>query len=140
MRVAPRLSLEQMVLVDNPIIVPWLPMVDRNTTIGGVSHFERYNCAANTQERGPERIYRFNVQHAGTFVAQVRDHRGVDVDLHLLSGLGGLKTVWLQPASVVPMKICLSQTFNPECIGLLLTHGLAPMVAHYRVNTLCNSM
>ena len=70
-----------------PIVVPWLPMVDRNTTVGGASEFDRYGCAPDTNERGPERVYQFTVNVGGTFVARVRDGQGVDVDLHLLSAL-----------------------------------------------------
>ena len=72
---------------DAPIISPFFPFRDQHTTRDGDRRFQRYNCAPDTPENGPERIYQFTLETPADFFARVRDGNGVDVDLHLLRHL-----------------------------------------------------
>ena len=69
-----------------PIIATYSPFVDRNTTDGAVQDlYDRYDCAADRREYGPEVVYQFVMPADGYFRAEVLDPNGVDIDLHLLS-------------------------------------------------------
>lgn len=71
---------------DDPIEPPSWPMVDVGTTLGApTDDWDRYDCAPDTLETGPEVLYRFTVTEPGDFRAELRELGGSDVDLHLLS-------------------------------------------------------
>ncbi|MEC7948735.1 MAG: phosphodiester glycosidase family protein [Myxococcota bacterium] len=60
-------------------------MVDAGTTLGAsTDRWDRYDCAPDTLETGPEVLYRFIADRPGDFRAEVRELDGSDVDLHLL--------------------------------------------------------
>lgn len=67
-----------------PVEVPYLPFVDDHTTIGGSDVVNSYDCSSSTGENGPEVVYAFSSEHAGTFRAELTNPEGVDIDLHLL--------------------------------------------------------
>ena len=70
----------------DPIEPPSWPMVDVGTTLGAPTDaWDRYDCAPDTLETGPEILYRFTVTEPGDFRAELRELGGSDVDLHLLS-------------------------------------------------------
>ena len=72
----------------NPIVVTDLPYTDaRDTTDADSDVFDSYGCAPNTDESGPEFVYRLSLPGSGTLTAAVSDGSGVDIDLHLLSSL-----------------------------------------------------
>ncbi|MFH1463021.1 MAG: hypothetical protein ABIO70_01415 [Pseudomonadota bacterium] len=48
--------------------------------------FDRYSCAPDTDESGPEQIYHFEVATAGTLDLRVTCDNTVDVDIHVLDG------------------------------------------------------
>jgi outer membrane biosynthesis protein TonB len=60
---------------------------EADTRSGGVRRAERYSCAPELGEAGPEHWYRVELPEAGTLVAQIPEDRedGIDVDLHLLT-------------------------------------------------------
>lgn len=69
----------------DPIEPPSWPMVDVGTTEGAPTDvWDRYDCAPDTLETGPEVLYRFTVTEPGHFRAELRELNGSDVDLHLL--------------------------------------------------------
>ena len=78
----------------DPIEPPSWPMVDAGTTAGAPTDvWDRYDCAPDTLETGPEVLYRFTVAEPGHFRAELQELGGSDVDLHLLqapSVSGGL--------------------------------------------------
>jgi hypothetical protein len=70
----------------DPIVVERFPFVTGDSTATSTSDaLQRYDCASGTDESGPERVYRFDVDAAGELVAEVAEADGVDVDLHLLA-------------------------------------------------------
>jgi hypothetical protein len=72
--------------VSNPIQILSFPYETFDATAGtGSDQIDSYACSPTTDESGPERVYRFNVQSEGTLTATVTDDSGTDVDLHLLS-------------------------------------------------------
>lgn len=70
---------------DGVICVDSLPYTDTNTTSGGAASLDGYSCAPDTDESGPERVYRVDVAEAGLLVASLDELVvGVDVDVHIL--------------------------------------------------------
>ncbi len=56
-----------------------------DTTTGGTRSFDAYSCRPETNESGPERLYRLDLPHAGFLAIEVTDEgAGADVDVHLL--------------------------------------------------------
>ena len=52
------------------------------------SDFDTYSCASNTDESGPEIVYRFTLPQDGFLALELSDmETGADVDIHLLSAL-----------------------------------------------------
>lgn len=51
------------------------------------NYFNRYGCRSELAEYGREQVYVFSTCAPGTLRAEVTDGAGVDIDLHLLSGL-----------------------------------------------------
>lgn len=71
-----------------PIVVSSFPYTDsRNTKQSTRRTFNRYNCAPNTDESGPEYIYVFAISEPGTLIAAVTCDAPTDIDIHLLSRL-----------------------------------------------------
>lgn len=71
---------------DDPIAVSrWPFVVSGDTATSRSDSLDRYGCAPNTDESGPELVYRFDLEAAGSFVAELAESSGVDVDLHLLA-------------------------------------------------------
>lgn len=61
---------------------------DNDTSVSTTSVFDSYSCAPNTDESGPEIIYRIVVPEAGFISAALPDDiPDVDIDLHLLASL-----------------------------------------------------
>lgn len=72
--------------VDNPVEIAAFPYEDTRWTAGAASDaFDAYGCAPDTDESGPEVLYRFSAATAGTLQAVVSDASGVDVDVHVLA-------------------------------------------------------
>jgi len=68
-----------------------LPFVwDGDTTSAAHDRWDRYACAPDTDESGPEEAFTFTIDRLGILRARVDDAAGdgVDVDLHLLAGDG----------------------------------------------------
>lgn len=64
------------------------PFHDDNDTSDGTRMFDHYSCAPNTNESGPEVIYRVVLPEPGFLSAAVPDDvPGVDIDLHILGSL-----------------------------------------------------
>ncbi len=64
------------------------PFTDlRDTTLTGDASFAAYACAPDTDESGPEIVYRVTVPQAGFLSAAVYADDGVDIDVHILSAL-----------------------------------------------------
>ncbi|MFO0616829.1 MAG: hypothetical protein U0414_29815 [Polyangiaceae bacterium] len=63
------------------------PFTDDRDTSTGVSKIDAYDCAADTNESGPEIYYRVDVPTDGFLSVAVYDGAGVDVDVHILSDL-----------------------------------------------------
>ena len=73
--------------IGEPIEIEQFPYSDLRWTAGAASdQLDRYSCAPDTDESGPEMLYTFSVAEAGTLRLTVSDDDGVDVDLHLLTG------------------------------------------------------
>ncbi len=73
--------------VSNPIVISGFPYETFDATAGvGSDQFDSYACASNTDESGPERIYRMDLDGPGTLSVTVTDDADTDVDIHLLSG------------------------------------------------------
>lgn len=75
---------------EDPIRIPSLPFVDLRSTADSPSDsIDNYGgaCDATTDERGPERFYRLEVEAQVTVRAMLFDRGGVNVDLHVLNGL-----------------------------------------------------
>ncbi|MCP4805724.1 MAG: murein L,D-transpeptidase catalytic domain family protein [Proteobacteria bacterium] len=61
------------------------PAADANTTVGGSRDFDGYSCASDTDESGPEVVYRLTLDEPGFLSLDLRDmDSGADVDVHLL--------------------------------------------------------
>ena len=60
---------------------------ERDTTFATERSLQRYSCAPNTDESGPEWIYRVAIQETGILSVRVRDGAFTDIDIHLLTAL-----------------------------------------------------
>lgn len=70
------------------LCVDRFPYTNTNdTTTSPRSTFDRYDCAASSDESGNEVIYRVEVPASGFLSAAVFEGAGVDVDVHILSAL-----------------------------------------------------
>ena len=71
---------------DDPIRIDGFPFTDvRDTSTGGQSEFDFYDgCAPNTDESGPEFVYRVELSRRANLRAFVFDEGEVDIDLHVL--------------------------------------------------------
>lgn len=58
---------------------------DRDTSTEGTTAIDSYPCAAETNESGPEIVYRVTVPTDGFLSAAVYDGDGVDIDVHILT-------------------------------------------------------
>lgn len=66
------------------------PFSDFRWTAGAASDaIDRYACAPETDESGPEVLYRFEAASSGTLQVVVSDDVGVDVDVHVLTAANG---------------------------------------------------
>lgn len=73
-----------------PIDIAAFPYSDFRWTAGAASdRIDHYSCAPDTDESGPEVLYRFEAETAGTLEVVVSDDVSVDVDVHVLSGPDG---------------------------------------------------
>jgi hypothetical protein len=73
---------------DGIVCVDALPFVHQATTSGGSSSFDAYSCAPDTDESGPEVVYRVTITEAGFLSATLSGlGDGVDVDVHVLGSL-----------------------------------------------------
>ena len=71
---------------DSPIEIRSFPFTDHNNTaLSTESDWDRYSCAPDTREEGPEILYTFELSEAGDLDITVEDPVGVDVDIHLLA-------------------------------------------------------
>jgi hypothetical protein len=69
------------------VCVDRLPFRDRGDTRGGPRTVDRYACAPDVDESGPERRYRIDVAHEGLLAVSLTGlDPGTDVDVHLLAG------------------------------------------------------
>lgn len=69
-----------------PIEILAFPFEDTRWTAGAASdRLDGYACAPDTEEGGPEVLYRFVALTAGRLEAVVSDASGVDVDIHVLT-------------------------------------------------------
>jgi hypothetical protein len=74
----------------NPILIAAFPFTDRrDTSLSDSDEVDRYACAQDTDEAGPEYWYRMSLPTAGTLRIRVDDVPGdaVDVDVHLLQSI-----------------------------------------------------
>lgn len=63
------------------------PYFDSGDTALGASNLDRYACAPDKNEGGPERVYRVILPEPGLIVARLDGlPSGVDVDVHVLAG------------------------------------------------------
>ena len=60
---------------------------ERDTSTEGTTAIASYDCAPNTNEGGPEILYRVAVQAPGYLSVAVYDAAGDDLDVHILSDL-----------------------------------------------------
>jgi hypothetical protein len=58
-----------------------------DTSVEGATRFDAYACAPETDESGPELVFRATVPTDGFLSALVRDGDGVDIDVHILGTL-----------------------------------------------------
>ncbi|MBU0549860.1 hypothetical protein KKB55_22745 [Myxococcota bacterium] len=70
----------------DPILIEWLPFIDEGDTRGGEALIPNYDCAPNTDERGPEIHYQLDLDEPGQLSIAVEDAQGIDIDIHLLQG------------------------------------------------------
>lgn len=71
----------------DPILIDQFPYVKADTTTNGHSVFNDYSCS-DTNESGPEMIYRFSITEPGNLTGWVvGDEGAVDIDIYLLSSL-----------------------------------------------------
>jgi hypothetical protein len=74
----------------SPREITAFPYTDYGWTAGAASDvIDSYACAPDTDEGGPEVLYRFEVEGPGTVTAVVSDADDVDIDVHILSGPSG---------------------------------------------------
>ena len=74
---------------DGMICVDSFPFVDANdTSVNGAYGFDSYSCSPDTDESGPELIYRVELPADGFVGVAVDDSTpGVDIDVHILDEL-----------------------------------------------------
>jgi len=72
---------------DGMVCVESFPFIHSFSTSSQNSSLDQYACAPNTNESGPEVIYRLQLHTAGFLSAAVYDGDNVDVDVHILSSL-----------------------------------------------------
>jgi len=73
---------------DGAICVDSLPFSHQGTTTGASADLDGYGCAPDTNESGPEVVYRLDVPEQGLLVASLDGlGSGVDVDVHILQQL-----------------------------------------------------
>ncbi len=60
---------------------------ERDTSTEGTTAIATYDCAPETDEGGPEILYRVTVPSSGFLTAAVYDGDGVDIDVHILGDL-----------------------------------------------------
>ncbi|MDP2309620.1 MAG: MYXO-CTERM sorting domain-containing protein [Pseudomonadota bacterium] len=73
-----------------PRAITAFPYSDFRWTAGAASdRIDSYACAPDTDESGPEVLYRFFAATAGTLEVLVSDDVGVDVDVHVLTAAEG---------------------------------------------------
>lgn len=63
------------------------PFTDTRDTHDGAAQLDAYACAPDTDESGPELVYRVTVPAAGFLSAAIYDDAGVDIDVHILAAL-----------------------------------------------------
>lgn len=69
------------------VCVDAFPYFAEGDTTFGLSRLDRYSCAPQTDESGPEDVYRVDLPTAGLLAARLDGlPDGVDVDVHILSG------------------------------------------------------
>ena len=70
----------------DPFEIPWLPFSDRRDTFdSNHRNLDLYSgCGSDSDESGPEFLYRFEVLGTARVRAIVLDLEGVDIDIHLL--------------------------------------------------------
>jgi hypothetical protein len=67
-------------------VIDALPFaIASDTHLDGESTWDRYACASETREDGPEHVYAVTVDAVGILGARVTAAEGVDVDVHILS-------------------------------------------------------
>lgn len=101
-----------------PLVIEGFPFQHIADTRDSVTRFDRYACAPNTNEGGPEFHYVFKVDAPGFLAAGVSDGSGVDIDIHLLDAHN-------------PDR-CLAR--NDEALGVRLEPGVYFFVADTWVN------
>ena len=67
------------------VCVSTFPTVLIGDTVGGGAEFDSYACKPGSDQSGPERVYRLDVEVSGFLNVAVWDDDGVDVDVHILS-------------------------------------------------------
>jgi hypothetical protein len=68
------------------ICVDSLPYTDPRSTADGAAVLDGYSCSPETNEGGPERVYRLDLPDDGLLVASLDGlGAGVDVDVHILA-------------------------------------------------------
>jgi len=87
------------------IVIDELPYHDARSTLEGVSLWDAYSCAPNTNESGPEISYLLDLDAPGTLTATISDGPGVDVDVHLLTALDPDTCLARGHISVGPMHL-----------------------------------
>lgn len=71
-----------------PLPIGRLPFSDsRDTRDGPADSWDSYGCAPDTDESGPEWVYRIDIAEAGTLVASVSGAASADPDVHILHSL-----------------------------------------------------
>lgn len=69
----------------DPTCISTFPSRISADTTAGTREWDSYDCASETNESGPELVYRVVIQEPGFFSAQISgEPEGVDVDVHLL--------------------------------------------------------
>ncbi len=72
----------------NPIEINEFPYVHHSSTQSRASVIDRYSCASQLSESGPEVLYRLQVSQNGILTVQLQGDSGqVDIDIHLLSAM-----------------------------------------------------
>ncbi len=107
-----------------PMVIDRFPFTDARDTQTSINRFDRYSCAPNTNESGPEFAYIMRIDEPGFILAGVTDGSSVDIDLHLLDALDP--------------DACLAR--NDEAFGLRVTPGIHYLIADTWVNSGGNAL